>query len=418
MKKQENQDINEKNQDAFDDLIVSIEAGVGRLSLLIATCEDSNFRDEIIARYESELEPNFRSYNVTLPRGEPSLKTAISQLVETEAYLQQHQPAVITVTGTEQLFFLKFREEQSEQDKFFGYLQWTREGMREHPFAIVIWVTNNLLQNLQKKAPDFWSWRTGVFRFYCMTKNTVAPRDLEVFRSFINDSSLETADDDNEYFLPLEDLQRLIREIESQSGTNEATLASLYTQLGQIYRRRLGKGECQNYQKELDLAIEYFQKAVELQEKLGLELELATSLNNLAELYRSQGKYDRAEPLYLQALELRKSILGENHPDYATSLNNLALLYKSQGKYDRAEPLYLQALELKKSILGENHPSYATSLNNLALLYKSQRKYDRAEPLFIQALEICDRTLGSNHPNTQAVRNNLARLRNLIDGSS
>ncbi len=273
-----------------------------------------------------EVEPDFRSYHVTLPRGEPSLKTAISQLVETEEYLQQHQPAVITVTGTEQLFFLKFNEEQSEQDKFFGYLQWTREGMREYPFAIVIWVTNNLLQNLQKKAPDFWSWRTGVFRFHCMTKNTVSPRDLEPFRNFINDSRLETADNDNEYFLPLEDLQRLIREIESQSGTNEATLASLYTQLGQIYRRRLRKGESQNYQNELDLAIGYFQKAVELQEKLGLELELATSLINLGYLYDSQGKYEAAEPLYLQALEICDRALGSNHPRTQLVRDNLARL--------------------------------------------------------------------------------------------
>jgi tetratricopeptide (TPR) repeat protein len=410
MKKQENQDINEKNQDAFDDLIVSIEAGVGKLSLLIATCEDSKFRDEIIARYESELEPNFRSYHVTLPRGEPSLKMAISQVVETEEYLQQNQPAVITVTGTEQLFFLKFGEAQSEQDKFFGYLQWTREGMREYPFAIVIWVTNNLLQNLQKKAPDFWSWRTGVFRFYCITKNTVAPRDLEHFRSFINDSRLETADDDNEYFLPLEDLQRLIREIETQPGINEATLASLYTQLGQIYDSRLEKGESQSYQNELDLAIGYFQKAVELQQKLGLELELATSLDNLAFLYDSQGKYEAAEPLFLQALELRKSILGENHPDYATSLNNLAFLYHSQGKYTEAEPLFLQALELRKSILGENHPDYADSLNNVAALYRSQGKYEAAEPLYLQALRLTKSILGENHPDYASSLINLAFL--------
>ena len=89
-------------------------------------------------------------------------------------------------------------------------------------------------------------------------------------------------------------------------------------------------------------------------------------------LYNDQGDYARAEPLYRQALEICKKVLGENHPDYATSLNNLAVLYHSQGDYARAEPLFRQALEIRKKALGENHPDYATSLNNLASLYMAQ----------------------------------------------
>ena len=34
--------------------------------------------------------------------------------------------------------------------------------------------------------------------------------------------------------------------------------------------------------------------------------------------------------------------------------------------YAKAEPLLLQALEIDKKTLGEEHPSYATSLGNLA----------------------------------------------------
>jgi Flp pilus assembly protein TadD len=60
-------------------------------------------------------------------------------------------------------------------------------------------------------------------------------------------------------------------------------------------------------------------------------------------------------------------------------MNNLALLYKSQGKYDAAEPLYLECLGKRKATLGADHPSTLRSMNNLALLYKSQGKYDAAE---------------------------------------
>ncbi len=36
--------------------------------------------------------------------------------------------------------------------------------------------------------------------------------------------------------------------------------------------------------------------------------------NNLAELYNFQGRYSEAEPLYIQALALRRKLLGEEHP--------------------------------------------------------------------------------------------------------
>ncbi|MFM6265001.1 MAG: tetratricopeptide repeat protein, partial [Dolichospermum sp.] len=77
-----------------------------------------------------------------------------------------------------------------------------------------------------------------------------------------------------------------------------------------------------------------------------------------------------------------------DHPDVAQSLNNLAFLYNSQGKYTEAEPLYIQALEMRQRLFTGDHPDVATSLNNLAGLYNSQGKYTAAEPLYIQALEM------------------------------
>ena len=47
-----------------------------------------------------------------------------------------------------------------------------------------------------------------------------------------------------------------------------------------------------------------------------------------------------AEPLYEEALSIRRRVLGVDHPDTADSLNNLAGLYHAQGRYDEAEPLY------------------------------------------------------------------------------
>jgi tetratricopeptide (TPR) repeat protein len=138
--------------------------------------------------------------------------------------------------------------------------------------------------------------------------------------------------------------------------------------------------------------------------------DTAISLNNLAVLYEAQGRYDEAEPLYQQALAIMRERLGEQHPDTATSLNNLAGLYEAQGRYDEAEPLYQQALAIRKARLGEQHPDTAASLNNLAGLYRAQGRYDEAEPLYQQALAIRKARLGEQHPDTAASLNNLAVL--------
>ena len=72
-------------------------------------------------------------------------------------------------------------------------------------------------------------------------------------------------------------------------------------------------------------AVNSFQAAVKEAEAFGpQDPRLATSLNNLAELYRLQGKFVDAEPLYKRSLAIREKSLGPEHPRVAGSLNNLA----------------------------------------------------------------------------------------------
>jgi len=140
------------------------------------------------------------------------------------------------------------------------------------------------------------------------------------------------------------------------------------------------------------------------------DIDLATTLNNLAELYRSQGKYEKAEPLYQKSLGIWETKLGKDHPDVATSLNNLAMLYMSQGKYEEAEPLYQKSLGIWETKLGKDHPDVATSLNNLAELYRAQGKYEEREPLYQRSLGIWETKLGKDHPHVAQSLNNLAEL--------
>ena len=159
-------------------------------------------------------------------------------------------------------------------------------------------------------------------------------------------------------------------------------------------------------------AVELAEEALALRRSLLGERhpDVATSLNNLALLYSAQGRYGEAEPLLEEALGLRRELLGERHPDVATSLNNLALLYSAQGRYGEAEPLLEEALGLRRELLGERHPDVASSLNNLALLYSDQGRYGEAEPLYEEALGLTRELLGERHPDVASSLNNLALL--------
>ena len=91
-------------------------------------------------------------------------------------------------------------------------------------------------------------------------------------------------------------------------------------------------------------------------------------------IYTFRGKYDAAEPLCRETLQLREKVLGKEHPQTLTSMNNLAGLFNSQGRYDAAEPLYRETLQLTEKVLGKEHPDTLRSMNNLAGLLNSQGK--------------------------------------------
>ena len=122
--------------------------------------------------------------------------------------------------------------------------------------------------------------------------------------------------------------------------------------------------------------------AVEQAKNFGDEnVFLGVSLNNLAFLYRNQGKYAEAEPLHQRALAIREKVLGPEHPEVATSLNNLAMLYRAQGKDAEAEPLLQRSLAIREKALGAEHPDVAQSLENYAVLLRKMDRNAEAEKL-------------------------------------
>jgi tetratricopeptide (TPR) repeat protein len=131
-------------------------------------------------------------------------------------------------------------------------------------------------------------------------------------------------------------------------------------------------------------------------------------MNNLAGVYHGVGKYAQSEALYSQTLEIKRRMLGPEHPDTLLSMNNLADVYSSQGKYAQAETLFSKTIKMSRRVLGSEHPLTLDFLADFTSMYQRQGKYGLAEIQAAQALEGRRHALGSEHPDTMASASDLA----------
>lgn len=136
---------------------------------------------------------------------------------------------------------------------------------------------------------------------------------------------------------------------------------------------------------------------------------LAT-LANLASTYKAQGRYIEATALQEVVLESCKIELGEGHPQTLTNMSNLASIYRIRGELDKAEELQVRAMNIRDMKFGREHPETLTSMNSLASIFRAQGRLRDAEELQVQVVELRRTKLGSSHPNTMASMNNLALI--------
>ena len=95
-----------------------------------------------------------------------------------------------------------------------------------------------------------------------------------------------------------------------------------------------------------------------------------------------------AEQLDAQVMELRKKLLGAEHPDTLTSIANLASTYKSQGRWNEAAQMEVHVMDMRKKLLGAEHPDTITSMANVGCIYRDQGRVCEAEKLEHEVMNI------------------------------
>ncbi len=72
-----------------------------------------------------------------------------------------------------------------------------------------------------------------------------------------------------------------------------------------------------------------------------------SALTEDALLYRTQGRYADAEPYHKRALAILEKALGTEHPNVATSLENYADLLRSTGRTSEADKMEARAKAIR-----------------------------------------------------------------------
>lgn len=167
-------------------------------------------------------------------------------------------------------------------------------------------------------------------------------------------------------------------------------------------------GGCLRNLGEFDKAISAIKESIDVYEKSNLsnEIAYATSIMNLANIYREKKDYFNAEKYF----NISKSIfdkLGDKSYSYVGLLNNFSLLYKEIGDYSSAEKMQLESIRILEKNSKMNVP-LAISYNNLYEIQKLAKSNSSSIENLKKAEQILLKETGTDHPLYASLLNNMA----------
>jgi tetratricopeptide (TPR) repeat protein len=154
----------------------------------------------------------------------------------------------------------------------------------------------------------------------------------------------------------------------------------------------------------------HLERALELRRRVSGEghPETLATMEELGELYIGAGKYAQAEAILASLLAMRRRKFGDFHQDTLRTMNDLAAVIRYRGDLAQATELRVRVLAGDRKVLGAEHPYTLIALSNLASSYSSLGRYSESAELYQQLIEIDKRVFGANNPTTFSDMNGLA----------
>lgn len=126
------------------------------------------------------------------------------------------------------------------------------------------------------------------------------------------------------------------------------------------------------------------------------QLNVATTLCNLATSYIKAGRFRDAIIAAERAVKMRKQIHGAVHQDVAAALSALATAHECYENDPAAIEAYKQAIAILKKTLGPESREYGSELTNLGGIFLRQKRIKEAKALFEQDIAITKIHSGEN----------------------
>jgi len=137
-------------------------------------------------------------------------------------------------------------------------------------------------------------------------------------------------------------------------------------------------------------AMDYFNQALDAKKSYQGEstIDVARTVNNLANIHFSLGNLDDAMVLYQEAFKIKRHCLGDDSDEVANTLNNIAHVMVNAGKEQEALGAYHNVLRIRQDRYGKSHFSVATTLASMGDVYIKLGKLEIAMTYFEQCIRI------------------------------
>lgn len=143
------------------------------------------------------------------------------------------------------------------------------------------------------------------------------------------------------------------------------------------------------------------------------KFDLSSALSGLSVvLADTEGKDTECLECSLKALEIRKSLMGPNHPSVAECLNNLGSLYFRQESFNKAAEMYQESLRilLTKTQGKEENKYVALAYYNIGLTY-NKLGIKKGVDAIHKAMLIANHIWGPDHEQTIQIRTTFEQVK-------